>query len=491
MTTPAERMERGLRELDELRRRIGKLKGDAIDMFALEGDAREVVNGIGLALMAEVLERADTTTSEVDIGGEVWGGQRVKPGEYTFSFGTLSKERSTYQKGGHGKVAVPLELRLGLVEGRYSQVVARAVEHAVATTTAAEAEGLLKRLGIEISVSTIGRLAKAMAARHEREAHVIEPAIRAADEVPEGATVMQVSMDGVMVPQDGEFAKPRGRKTETAQAPRHEAHYGPFATGPAENDGKLGRAWHEASVGTVAFWDDEGNHLKTVYLGEMPEERKATLAHRLELEMRSALETRSDLKIAFASDGAPTHWDHLEAMAERAVGAFPDLKYRMLVDAAHASKYLNDAAKIIDGKDGDPTAESRAKFEGWKAILQDADDGADRVLKSLRYHRDRRRSEKEREELDSIIGFLAGQHEAGRLAYTAARADGLPIGTGAVEAACKTVINVRMKRAGARYKEHGGKTIILFRTALLSGRLDLLSSELELTYRRSVSEIAA
>jgi hypothetical protein len=51
-----------------------------------------------------------------------------------------------------------------------------------------------------------------------------------------------------------------------------------------------------------------------------------------------------------------------------------------------------------------------------------------------------------------------------------------------VEAAAKTVVNVRMKRAGARFSQHGGQTVMLFRTAILSGRFDRLSSCLERTY---------
>jgi hypothetical protein len=29
-----------------------------------------------------------------------------------------------------------------------------------------------------------------------------------------------------------------------------------------------GRAWREASVGTVSFWDKDGERLKTLYLGQ-------------------------------------------------------------------------------------------------------------------------------------------------------------------------------------------------------------------------------
>ena len=57
-----------------------------------------------------------------------------------------------------------------------------------------------------------------------------------------------------------------------------------------------------------------------------------------------------------------------------------------------------------------------------------------------------------------------------------------PIGTGVVEAAAETVVNTRMKRSGARFSQRGGQTVVIFRTALLSGRFDRLSVCLKASY---------
>jgi hypothetical protein len=72
------------------------------------------------------------------------------------------------------------------------------------------------------------------------------------------------------------------------------------------------------------------------------------------------------------------------------------------------------------------------------------------------------------------------------MAYAAARRAHRPIGTGVVEAAAKTVVNTRMKRAGARFSQHGGQTVMLFRTALLSGRFERLSECLRKSYTAMV-----
>lgn len=72
------------------------------------------------------------------------------------------------------------------------------------------------------------------------------------------------------------------------------------------------------------------------------------------------------------------------------------------------------------------------------------------------------------------------------MAYAEARAAGVPIGTGVTEAAAMTLVSVRMKRAGARYSQHGGQTILLFRSALLSERFTRLCHHLEQTYTARV-----
>jgi hypothetical protein len=41
-----------------------------------------------------------------------------------------------------------------------------------------------------------------------------------------------------------------------------------------------------------------------------------------------------------------------------------------------------------------------------------------------------------------------------------------PIGTGITEAAAKTIVGTRMKRAGSRFSQHGGQAVMTFRAAV-------------------------
>ncbi len=155
---------------------------------------------------------------------------------------------------------------------------------------------------------------------------------------------------------------------------------------------------------------------------------------------------------------------------------------RQLLDFCHGAKYLFDAAKLVEPDEGKATAMA----EGWRGALRHRLDGPSIVLRALRYQRDACGSEDVREELGTIIDFFAEHSRHGRLAYKAAANDAFPIGTGTTEAAAKTVVNVRMKRAGARYTPHGGQTILCFRTALLSGRFDLTMREIIKRYSAEV-----
>jgi hypothetical protein len=81
-------------------------------------------------------------------------------------------------------------------------------------------------------------------------------------------------------------------------------------------------------------------------------------------------------------------------------------------------------------------------------------------------------------------------HHWQRMNYAAARASGRPIGSGNVEATCKTLVEVRMKRAGSRWKVPTARHVIQLRALATSDRW---ADAMELTLRplRKAVRVAA
>ena len=66
--------------------------------------------------------------------------------------------------------------------------------------------------------------------------------------------------------------------------------------------------------------------------------------------------------------------------------------------------------------------------------------------------------------------------------YHSMLSQGFPIGSGCVEATCKTLVSVRMKRSGASWKTPGGQSVLNLRSLAKSSRWEKAMKFLMSTY---------
>ena len=72
---------------------------------------------------------------------------------------------------------------------------------------------------------------------------------------------------------------------------------------------------------------------------------------------------------------------------------------------------------------------------------------------------------------EKVVGYLQNHRQA--MNYGKYQAEGLPIGSGAVEGGCR-LIGARTNGCGRRWSVAGGDQIVALRVAVLNERLDLI-----------------
>ncbi|MDE0058982.1 MAG: hypothetical protein OXP07_12740 [Defluviicoccus sp.] len=132
---------------------------------------------------------------------------------------------------------------------------------------------------------------------------------------------------------------------------------------------------------------------------------------------------------------------------------------------------------------GADDAQATAQFEKYRHRLRYETGGVGRVIRALRHLRLQHPGN---ERIAQALGYFRNHQH--RMGYAEAKAQGLPIGSGVVEATCKTLVTERLKRSGMRWSMHGGQAILTLRAWLQSDRFDSGWAVLSDTYR---SEVAA
>ena len=424
-------------------------EGEASGFESYEVELGEHMRALENELKAAKLARYNVDADAIWVDGREW--RRCLTGEpktYLSTSGPVSVPRNLYRPIDGGKAICPLELRAGIVGGLHTPGLARQICYLMGHMTSVETANVFKEFGVDgPSSSTCDRLPKVLSAHWEQNRQEWEDALRLGETVPGEAAVMSVSLDGVMVPDK------EGQREAKARREEGKKNLVKATGGPA--------GYREVGCGTVTLYDSDGKRLETVRYGREPEYKKKTLTEQLDAEVASILTARPDLVLVALADGAEENWRYFDGPSwEQAT---------KVVDFGHACEHLRDAMRSYHGA---TSVEGRAEYERLKVILKEKEDGISQVLAELRRLERRLTGPKckaRREGVSKERNYF--ENQSSRMDYARYRAQGLPIGSGIVEAACKTLATQRLKRSGMSWG-NGKQAILTIRSLQQSARWD-------------------
>jgi len=131
-----------------------------------------------------------------------------------------------------------------------------------------------------------------------------------------------------------------------------------------------------------------------------------------------------------------------------------------ILDFYHAAEHLNDLAKAWYASED----EANALAQKWCQQLKHEGGGA--LLITLEALDRRGRSAATRETYRLVVQYV--RNNVHRMDYPRYQANGWLIGSGHVEAACKTVVGARLKGSGMRWGEAGGDAVCHLRALFKS-----------------------
>ena len=293
--------------------------------------------------------------------------------------------------------------------------------------------------GLEVTAKSVERAAEAIGADIAAvEQRAIGKAVQL--ELPviigEPIPILYVEMDGTGIPVVKKETE--GRKGKTDGQPAH------------TREVKLG------CVFTQTAWDEEGYAIRdpdsTTYTGAI--ETAEEFGKRLYLEAWNRGWSRAKKKVVIG-DGAEWIWNLADLHFPGAI---------QIVDLYHARQHLWELARKLFPND-------QASQKAWMKVHQKRLLDKGKIAKLVTAIRS---LDSSNSELAEKIRLEADYFErnAARMRYPKFRRQHLFVGSGVVEAGCKTVIGSRLKRSGMFWTVGGANSIIALRCCHLNGRFE-------------------
>ena len=418
----------------------GRRKSGQFDLEAVETATRGAMHRAGAAVLSELLSCSEAAPRQQPCAcGQQACYHDTRPKQLTTVLGEVRFERAYFVCPHCRRGQCPRDAELDVVRSACSPGVRRMMALVGSETSFEQGREQLEVLaGLDVTAKAVERQAEALGAdigaREQLEiqrAKQLELPQVCAPVVP----VLYIEMDGTGVPVVA--AETTGRVGKTAGQPAR------------TREVKLG------CVFTQTASDEQGRPLRdensTSYTAAIEGAEKFGL--RLYSEAWRRGWSRAKKKVVIG-DGAVWIWNLAHQHFPGAV---------QIVDLYHARQHLWElSAKLFPN-------DERGRKRCTARLLNKLDQGKIVALgKALREF------SPPSEDLARLLSRETAyfEHNAERMCYPSFREQGLFVGSGVVEAGCKTVIGARLKRSGMFWTVRGANAIIALRCCRMSGNFE-------------------
>jgi len=385
-----------------------RLGGSLLEM---EGAIQEATNAVGCCVTEEALKRFDTDGSPIRVGEVKLTARGRDPKEYQTPYGVVQVERYVYQTSRGGRIYCPLEYQARIVRGATPRFASQLSHKYAQLNVRAVQTDLEQNHGRKVARSYIQNVADwvgTIATAKEKDWEYAMPRLDAPV-----ATVV-VSLDGAMIPM-------------------------------ADSAG-----YREAMAGTLSFYDHEGERQHTIYLAAAPEYGKHAFEVRMEGEIARAKQRYPEARYLGIADGASSNWPFLEQHTER-----------QLIDFFHATEYVGKIAQALYPQRNAEDKRVRWQHAHCHKLKHDPDALEVLIGEAARLSRRSSLSQQVRDGAYSAWTYFNNHRH--QMHYPEFLAEGLPIGSGVTEAACKTLVKQRLCASGMRWKTKGAGIVLSLR----------------------------
>jgi len=397
------------------------------------------------SMLAAMLSLYDRDEPYLEYDGAIWRHTEDVSKTYRSVWGPIEVERSIYRKRGEsaGPQLVPLEKQAGLIDGEWTPHCGEAIVRMVQSVPTREAVENMEVVGVlPYSRSGFDRVVERLGETWEAHRCDLEDEVIEAVEVPDEADGISVAYDRARIEMDETIRDPEewpnGRKQ------------------PREIEGRM------AYCATVTLHDEEGEPLWTKRYGRLaraseevdgPGVGEWIVRDQVKWDVDSLLDRAPRLaqRAAALCDGGP----ELERLLEV---DFPD--WTQICDLRHLSSYLS--AALEEASDHGDLEEPDKQRRTWIEQLKEEDEAIEEIEDTLRAWEAR-----DGGDIEAALTYIDNRRDR-LLDYASARRKGLPIASGHVEATCKSLIEMRMRRSGARWTPEAGERMLTFRSLALS-----------------------